>query len=257
MSAFLADTSYLLSQDFVQTTLVACALLGVLSGVMAPLIVLRQMSFSVHATSELALMGASAALLFGINVGFGAVAGAVVAALVLAMSFGMALSVLFIHLYPGNSNRALALLTGQIVGVSAQNVMLLAGTTILVAGAVLVLWRPLLFSSADPVMAAACGVPVRTMALVFAVLVGIASAQSVQIVGALLVMSLLITPGASAAQVTANPKLAVVLSIVFAEVAAVGGMVLSLAPGMPVSVFVAFISFGIYLVCRVVGRVRD
>ena len=76
MSAFLADTSYLLSQDFVQTTLVACALLGVLSGVMAPLIVLRQMSFSVHATSELALMGASAALLFGLNVGFGAVAGA-------------------------------------------------------------------------------------------------------------------------------------------------------------------------------------
>ena len=271
MSAFFADTSYLLGQGFVQTTLVACALLGVLSGVMAPLIVLRQMSFSVHATSELALMGASAALLFGLNVGFGAVAGAVVAALVLAalglkgqqdsavgvaMSFGMALSVLFIHLYPGNSNRALALLTGQIVGVSAQNVMLLAGTTVLVAGAVLVLWRPLLFSSADPVMAAACGVPVRTMALVFAVLVGIASAQSVQIVGALLVMSLLITPGASAAQVTANPKLAVVLSIVFAEVAAVGGMVLSLAPGMPVSVFVAFISFGIYLVCRVIGRVR-
>ena len=139
---------------------------------------------------------------------------------------------------------------------SAQNVMLLAGTTILVAGAVLVLWRPLLFSSADPVMAAARGVPVRTMALVFAVLVGITSAQSVQIVGALLVMSLLITPGASAAQVTANPKLAVVLSIVFAEFAAVGGMVLSLAPGMPVSVFVAFISFGIYLVCRVIGRVR-
>ena len=55
---------------------------------------------------------------------------------------------------------------------------------------------------------------------------------------------------------TANPKFAVVLSVVFAEVAAVGGMVLSLAPGVPVSVFVAFISFAIYLVCRVIGRVR-
>lgn len=268
---FVADTSYLLSQDFVQTTLVACALLGVLSGVMAPLVVLRQMSFSVHATSELALMGASAALLFGLNVGFGAVAGAVVAALVLAalglkgqqdsavgvvMSFGMALSVLFIHLYPGNSNRALSLLTGQIVGVSAQNVALLAGTTALVVGAVVVLWRPLLFASADPVMAAACGVPVRAMSFAFAVLVGIASAQSVQIVGALLVMSLLITPGAAAAQITANPVHAVWWSVLFAEVAAVGGMILSLAPGVPVSVFVAFISFGIYLACRVVGRVQ-
>ncbi|MBC3178390.1 metal ABC transporter permease [Corynebacterium lujinxingii] len=261
----MSDTLFLLSQDFVQTTLIACALLGILSGVMAPLVVLRQMSFSVHATSELALMGASAALLFGLNVGFGAVAGAVVAALVLAalglkgqqdsavgvaMSFGMALSVLFIHLYPGNSNRALALLTGQIVGVSAQNVVLLGITTAVVAGAVIALWRPLLFASADPVMAAASNVPVRAMALTFAVLVGIASAQSVQIVGALLVMSLLITPGAAAAQVTANPVRAVWLSILFAELSAIGGMVLSLAPGVPVSVFVAFISFGIYLVCR-------
>lgn len=268
----MSDTLFLLSQDFVQTTLIACALLGILSGVMAPLVVLRQMSFSVHATSELALMGASAALLFGLNVGFGAVAGAVVAALVLAalglkgqqdsavgvaMSFGMALSVLFIHLYPGNSNRALALLTGQIVGVSAQNVVLLGITTVVVAGAVIALWRPLLFASADPVMAAASNVPVRAMALTFAVLVGIASAQSVQIVGALLVMSLLITPGAAAAQVTANPVRAVWLSILFAELSAIGGMVCSLAPGVPVSVFVAFISFGIYLVCRGIAYLKS
>lgn len=264
-------TTELLALDFVQVTLVACVLLGILSGVMAPLIVLRQMSFSVHATSELALMGASAALLFGANVGFGAVAGAIVAAVVLAalgfrgqqdsavgvvMSFGMGLSVLFIHLYPGNSNRALSLLTGQIVGVSGQNLIMLAVTTVLVVAAVVVLWRPMLFASVDPVMAAACGVRVRTMSLIFAVLVGIASAQSVQIVGALLVMSLLITPGAAAAQITANPVHAVWWSVMFAEVSAVGGMILSLAPGVPVSVFVAFISFGIYLVCRLIGRVR-
>ena len=168
----------------------------------------------------------------------------------------MGLSVLFIHLYPGNSNRALALLTGQIVGVSGQNLILLAVTTVLVVAVVAALWRPLLFASADPVMAAASGVRVRTMALVFAVLVGIASAQSVQIVGALLVMSLLITPGAAAAAITANPVYAIWWSILFAEVSAVGGMLLSLAPGVPVSVFVAFISFGIYLVCRVIGKVR-
>ena len=55
MSEWLATavdtTQYLLGIDFVQITLVACALLGVLSGVMAPLIVVRQMSFSVHALS--------------------------------------------------------------------------------------------------------------------------------------------------------------------------------------------------------------
>ena len=271
MNEAITTTQYLLSLDFVQTTLVASALLGILSGVMAPLIVLRQMSFSVHATSELALMGASAALLFGLNVGVGAIAGAIVAALTLAvlgfrgqqdsavgvvMSFGMGLSVLFIHLYPGNSNRALALLTGQIVGVSSSSVWLLAATTVAVVITVVVLWRPLIFASADPVMSAATGVNVRGMAIAFAVLVGVASAQSVQIVGALLVMSLMITPGAAAAQITANPVHAVVWSVIFAELAAVGGMIISLAPGIPVSVFVAFISFGIYLVCRVIGRVQ-
>ncbi|MDO5099434.1 MAG: metal ABC transporter permease [Corynebacterium sp.] len=266
-SSFFSDTQYLLGVDFVQQSLIAAALLGVLSGVIAPLIVLRQMSFSVHATSELALMGAAAALLFSFNISIGAVLGAVVAAVVLGllglkqqdsavgvvMSFGLGLSVLFIHLYPGNSNSAFSLLTGQIVGVRSTSVWILAGVTVLVVGIIAVLWRPLLFASADPVLAAAAGINVRGYALLFAVLVGLSASQSVQIVGALLVMALLITPGAAAVQVTNSPGMAVVLSLIFALVSAVGGLVLSLAPGLPVSVLVTTISFGIYLVCRFIG----
>ena len=160
MSSFIEDTQYLLSVDFVQSSLIASALLGILSGVMTSLIVLRQMSFSVHATTELALMGASAALLFGLNLGFGAVAGAIVAAIILAvlgfkgqqdsaigvvMSFGLGLSVLFLHLYPGNANTAMTLLTGQIVGVSSASVWLLAATTVVILSAVAILWHPMLF----------------------------------------------------------------------------------------------------------------
>lgn len=271
MEQFYQDTLYLLQVDFVIQGLVAAALLGVVSGVMAPLVVLRRMSFAVHGTSELALMGASAALLAGLNVGIGAVAGSVVAAIVLALlgmrnqdsaigvvfSFGMGLSVLFIHLYPGRASTAFTLLTGQIVGVSGASVGLLAGIVAVVVTVVLLLWRPLLFAAADPVLAQACGVNVRLMSVIFAVLVGLTSAQSVQIVGALLVMALLITPGAAAVSVTANPVAAVLLSIAFALVAAVGGFVLSLAPGLPVSVFVTSISFLIYLACRAIGALRD
>lgn len=265
-------TMYLLSQDFVLTSLVACAFLGVLSGVLAPLIVMRQMSFAVHATSELALMGAAAALVLGLNLSLGAVLGSIVAAIALAllgfkggndaavgvvMSFGMGISVLCIYLYPGNSSIAMSLLTGQVVGVAQTSVWTLAITTVVVVAAVVALWRPLLFSSIDPVMAAATGVRVRTMATIFAVLVGLAAANSVQIVGVLLVMALLITPGASAVAVTANPKLAVLLSVLFAELAAVGGFILSLAPGLPVSVLVAFVSFAIYVACRGIGALQS
>lgn len=268
LSQFLSETQYLLGVGFVQQSLIAAAILGLLSGVMAPLIVLRQMSFSVHATSELALMGAAAALLFGINIGGGAVVGSIVAALLLAllgmrqqqdsaigvvMSFGLGLSVLFIHLYPGNSSTAFSLLTGQIVGVSGASVWLLGLVTTIVVGTVWLFWRPLLFASADPVMARAAGIPVHRYSLIFAVLVGLAAAQSVQIVGALLVMALLITPGAAAVQLTSSPVKAVALSVLFAEISAVGGILLSLAPGLPVSVFVTTISFVIYLIARFIG----
>lgn len=270
MSSWLADTQYLLSVDFVQHALIAAALLGVISGVMAPLIVIRQMSFSVHATAELALMGAAAALLFGFSVGGGAIIGSVITAILLAalgmkqqdaavgvvMSFGLGLAVLFIHLYPGRSSTAFSLLTGQIVGVSSASLWLLILVTILIVASVAIFWRPLLFASADPLLAQASGLNVRMIAIGFAVLVGLATSQSVQIVGALLVMSLLIVPGAAAVQVSSNPVTTVILAVIFAEVSAVGGLLLSLAPGLPVSVFVTTISFIIYLVCRLTGWLR-
>jgi zinc/manganese transport system permease protein len=66
----------------------------------------------------------------------------------------------------------------------------------------------------------------------------------------------LIAPGAAAARVTANPVAATLLAVLFAEVALLGGTVLSLAPGLPVSGYVAAIAFLIYVGCRVVGRRR-
>ncbi|MBF6134230.1 metal ABC transporter permease [Nocardia otitidiscaviarum] len=265
-----ATTAHLLSYDFVQQAVLAAALLGLLAGAIGPLIVSRQMSFAVHGTSELSLTGAAAALLAGIGVGFGAIAGSVVAAVLfgvlgararerdsviaVVLSFGLGLSVLFLWLGPERAGSKFSLLTGQVVSVGDSGLGLLAACT---AGVLVVLgfvYRPLLFASTDPEVAVARGVPVRALAVVFAVLVGITAAFGVQIVGALLVLALLITPAAAAAQVTANPAHAAVLSIVFAEVAAVGGILLSLAPGVPISTFVTTISFAIYVICRMVGR---
>ncbi|MGH3612469.1 MAG: metal ABC transporter permease, partial [Pseudonocardia sp.] len=75
----------LLALPFVQSALVACAVLGLISGALAPLIVARGMSFAVHGTAELAFTGGAAALLIGIGVGIGAVVGAVVAGLIFGL----------------------------------------------------------------------------------------------------------------------------------------------------------------------------
>lgn len=270
---FDVDTTLtLLGYDFVQQALVAGALLGLLAGVVGPLIISRQMAFSVHGTSELSLTGAAAALLIGVSVGIGAVAGAVVAAILfgllgtrarerdsvigVVMAFGLGVAVLLLWAYDGRTGAAFSLLTGQIVAPGGTGIVLLAACAVAVIGVLLVIYRPLLFASTDPAVAAARGVPVRGLSIVFAVLVGITAALGVQIVGALLVMALLITPAAAAARVTSGPLAATVLSVLFAEIAAVGGILLALAPGVPVSSFITAIAFAIYLVCRAVGSAR-
>lgn len=266
-------TMNLLSYDFVQQALVATALLGILGGVLGPMVVSRQMSFAVHGTSELSFTGAAAALLFGFSVNLGGVIGAIVAAVIfgllgsrvgerdsvigVVMAFGLGLAVLFIALNPGRIGTGFNLLAGQAINAGTQGAEAVVITTVVVIAAMAVIYRPLLFASTDPRVAEARGVPIRLLSVVFAVLLGAAVAQSVQIIGALLVMSLLITPAAAAMRVSSNPTVVLGLSILFAEIAAVGGIVLSLAPGLPISAFVTTISFVIYLVCRVVGSKRS
>lgn len=268
-----SQTADLLSRTFVQQSLLALALLGVIGGLLGPMIVARQMSFAVHGAAELSFTGAAAALLAGVSVNLGGVIGAVLAAGVfgwlgsrarerdsvigVVMAFGLGLGVLFLHLY-GRAGTGFALLTGQVVSVGTGGLVAVAITAAVVLAVLAVIYRPLLFASLDPRVATAAGVPMRTLSVVFAVLVGLAAAQGVQIIGALLVMSLLITPAAAAARLTASPTRQAMLSVVFALVASVGGLVLSLAPELPVSVLVTSISFVIYVVCRLAGmRRRD
>ncbi len=263
-------TADLLGRGIVQQALIAAALLALVAGLIGPFIVMRQMSFAVHGSSELSLTGAAFALLVGFNVGLGALVGSALAAILfgilgqrarerdsaigVVLAFGLGLAVLFIHLYPGRAGTSFALLTGQIVGVGYSGLTLLVAVTVLVTGVLAISYRPLLFATADPEVAAARGVPVRVLGIVFAALVGVVAAQGVQIVGALLVMSLLITPAAAAARVFSSPAAVIAASVIFAELSAVLGIVLSLAPGVPVSVFVTTISFVIYLVCWAISR---
>lgn len=262
----------LLELPFVQSALIACAVLGVVAGALAPLIVARGMAFAVHGTAELAFTGGAAALLLGASVAGGAVAGAVVAALVfgwlglrqrerdsvigVVLAFGLGLGVLLLALYSGRASNKFGLLTGSIVAVDSTNIVVLVAVAALVLAVLAVLYRPLLFASTDPDVALARGVPVRALSMVFAVLIGLTTALAVPIVGAILVLSVMIAPGAAAARVTANPLLATVLAIVIAEIALVGGVLLSLAPGLPVSGYVAALAFLLYVLCRGVGRLR-
>jgi zinc/manganese transport system permease protein len=256
----------------VQNSLIAGLLLGIMGGLIGVFVMTRDMSFAVHGISELSFAGAAIALLIGFNVALGATFGSIVAAIIIAimgtrakdrnsiiavlMPFGLGIGILALALYEGRAANKFGLLTGQIIAVDDPQVIWLIATATVVVIALLVIWRPLSFASLDPEVAEARGVPTKALGIIFMLLLALAVAASLQIVGALLVLTLLVTPAAAALRLTASPLLVPILSMVFAAVAVVGGILLALGGGLPISPYVTTLSFAIYLVARVIEKVR-
>ena len=256
----------------VQNSIIAAAILGVVGGLIGVFVMQRDMAFAVHGISELSFAGAAGALLIGANVVAGSLVGSLIAAVLIGllgarardrnsiigvlMPFGLGLGILFLALYPGRSGNKFGLLTGQIISVDFAQLGLLITIAVVVLVALLAVWRPLTFDSLDPEVAEARGVPSRALSLGFMVLLGLTVAVSVQIIGALLVLALLVTPAAAALRVSSSPVLVPVLSMVFGFVSAVGGILLAIGGSLPISPYITTISFAIYLVCRIIGPRR-
>jgi len=265
-----SDYGALLS--LVHNTLVAGAVLGVVAGLVSVFVMMRDLPFAVHGISELSFAGAAAALLAGFSVVIGSVIGSLVAAVVIGalgyrardrnsiigvlMPFGLGLGVLFLGLYRGRAANKFGSLLGQVVAVDSVQLNWMIGISAVVLVVLAVLWRPLTFASTDPEAATARGVPVRLLSPVFMLVLGLTVAMSIQIVGALLVLSIVSTPAAAAMRVTASPVLVPVLSVAFAVASTVGGLLLALGSSVPVSPYVTTVSFAIYVACRVLGARR-
>ncbi|MFI5694628.1 metal ABC transporter permease [Kribbella sp. NPDC051586] len=257
----------------VRNSILAGVVLGIVGGLIGVFVMMRDLPFAVHGISELSFAGASGALLLGLNVVAGSLAGSILAAVLIGvlgsrardrnsiigvlMPFGLGLGVLFLALYKGRAANKFGLLTGQIVAVDTPQLSWLVVTGAVVLMGLLIVWRPLMFSSSDPEQAAARGVPVRLLSLVFMLLLGLGVAISVQIVGALLVLSIVVTPAAAALRIAASPWLVPVLSVLFATVSLVGGILLALGGSLPISPYVTTISFLIYLTSRVLASRRS
>ena len=215
----------------VANSVLAGAVLGIVGGLIGVMVMQRDMAFAVHGISELSFAGAAAALLIGVDVVLGSIFGSVIAALLIGvlgararernsiigvlMPAGLGLGILFLALYSGRSANKFSLLTGQIIAVDDPAVWRLIGISAVVLVALLIIWRPLSFDSLDPEVAVARGVPGRTLSIVFMLLLGLVVAVSVQIIGALLVLALLVTPAAAALRVSASPVLVPILSMIF------------------------------------------
>lgn len=259
--------------SLLSNSIIAAALLGVVGGVVSVFVKMRDIALAVHGIAELSFAGAAFALFVGYDVVYGSIIGSLLVALIIGvgsirsseansmigvlMPFGIGLGILFLALYDGRSANKFGLLTGQIVAISPSQTKLLMVCAGVVLAVIFVIWRPLQFASVDPEIAKAKGVPTGMLTIVFMVTLGLAVALSVQVVGVLLVMALLVTPAAAAMQLSSHPIVVPILSVIFAVTSSVGGILIALgSPVVPISPFVTTISFLFYVIARIIGGYR-
>ncbi len=251
-------------QEFVQNAFLAGTLIAVISAIIGYFVVLRAQAFAAHALSHIGFAGATGAALFGVSslagmFGFTLLAALGIGALAkkiqgrdveigMILSFVLGLGVLFLRLYTNAANEAVGVLFGSILSVTQNDVILtfIFGCIVLIS--LLVFFRPLLFASIDPEVAEARGVPVELLSIIFMLLLAITVAEAIQVVGVLLVFSLLIAPAACAQHMTKKPAGAILLSILFGLAFTWGGLFLAFTTKYPVSFYIATLAAVTYFI---------
>ncbi len=262
-----ADLQEMLQYQFMQHAFEAGTIVAIVAGLVGYFVILRRSSFAAHALAHVGFAGAAGAALFAINPVFGlllftSVGGTSIAVLGpkkanrdvqigIVLAFMLGLGVLFISLYTGYATEAYSILFGQILGISSNDVMLTLGACIILLFVVSLVYRPLLFSSLDEEVAEAKGVPMLLMSIVFMLLIAVATSIAVQVVGVLLIFSLMVTPAAIAERLASRPRRAIAISIGIALAATWLGLFISFYEPYPVSFFITSIVFATYLVVRV------
>lgn len=262
----LSDLTAIFQYPLMVDAFLAGTVVAIVAGVIGYFVVLRASSFAAHALSHIGFAGATGAVVLGLNpifgllaftVGSGVVIGAlgdrirgrdVTIGIVLAWTLG--LGALFLSLYSGYANEAYAILFGQIVGITQENVEVTAAIGLASLACLAVMYRPLLFASVDQELARARGVPALALSVAFMALLAFTVTAAVQVVGVLLIFALVVTPAAIAMRIARHPASAIGLSVLFSLAFTWAGLAIAFYSPHPVSFFITSLAFGTYLVVR-------
>ena len=251
-------------------TWIAASTVAVVAGLTGFFAVLRGQAFAAHAIPNGAFAGAAGAVLLGINVLWGLLAFAVGGALgigtlgergggrggrrdvvtALALVLMLGLGALFTTISGQYAQQAYALLFGEVYGVSRGEVLPIVVLGVAAAALIAAAFRPLLLTSALPEVAAARGVSTRRANLYFLLIMALATAMTVPVVGALLMFALMIGPAAAARAVSARPGLAITLSVAVALATVWLGIALSYRTNWPLGFYVGTISAAFFLIAQ-------
>jgi zinc/manganese transport system permease protein len=269
------DVREILRYDFMQYAFVAGTFIALAAGLVGYFVVLRNEVFTSDALGHVAFTGGLGALLANIQLLVGVFGSTIAVALGMGTLGGRArgrdvaigtvfawvlgLGVLFLSLYTtarsaSGGTAGISILFGSILGLQATQTVIASVAGIATSVVLLLIARPLMFASIDPDVAAARGVPITAVTVIFLILVGATVAEAVQAVGALLIFGLMVTPAAIAQRVTSRPYTALLLSGALAILFVWLGLGLAFYISYPASFFITALAFGTYLASLLAAR---
>ncbi len=256
------------AHEFMRNALVAGSFVGLACGLVGYFVVLRTQVFAGDALSHVAFTGALGAAVFGFNILAGLFVTTILGGVLMGVlgdraraddvtigsffAWTLGLGVLFLSIFTtrssaGNGTAGVRILFGSIFGLSAADVRTSVVLASVASVLVLAIARPLLFTSLDPDVALARGVPVHALGLGFLAVLGLVAAEATQAVGALLLLGLLAGPAGAAHRLTARPYRGLFLSVAFSVASVWIGLILSYEfPTLPPSSMIIGAAVGIY-----------
>jgi zinc/manganese transport system permease protein len=249
--------------DFMLHAFAASGIVAVVAGIVGYFLVMRGQTFAGHALSHVGFTGATGAALIGVTplwglIGFTLLAGLGMGALGerlekrdvaigVTLSLSLGLGLLFLHFYTAYATQVSALLFGNVLGVDATTLKTLLWLGAACLAALAVIMRPLVFATLQPELAEAKGVPVRGVSMLFLAIVAIAVAQSAQIVGVLLVFTLMVGPAAAAQNLTSRLGFGIAAAATLSLLQAWLGITLAYYTDWPTSFWITALSALVYV----------
>ncbi|MFC4892859.1 metal ABC transporter permease [Pseudofrancisella aestuarii] len=259
------------SYTFMQYAFIAGTIIAFICGIISFFVIIRRLSFASHALGHISLTGAAGAVLINISAMTGQLFINLIAGLLMGafgdkikkndiaigivLTFFLGLGTYFLFLYQtGYSGSVMSILVGNILTVTLEQIYILLGLAIFTIILLISIARPLFISSLDPVFAESKNIPNKFLSILLFVAIAITVSMACQVVGILLVFSLLIGPAAIATQWVDGFYKPIILSTIISIISVWSAIIAAYYIDVPISFFITSIICGLYVISLVKNR---
>jgi manganese transport system permease protein len=233
----------IMQYGFLQKALLTSIMVGIICGVIGCFIILRGMALMGDAISHAVLPGVAISYMLGINFFFGAVFTGIITAIAIGfvsqnsrIKHDTSIGIMFTAMFASgiiiitmlkSSTDLYHILFGNVLAVRPSDMWITLGTGLFVLAAVYLFYKELLVTSFDETMGAAYGLPVRLIHYFLMALLTMVTVASLQTVGIVLVVAMLITPAAAAYLLTERLWMMIFISAGIGVISSIIGLYLS------------------------------